>query len=93
MMKEKPTPELKKILSKRKERFRHCRIGNGIVTRVDLEFLSETIDTKSEAQIQDSTTEEIAQEKHKRTSNNVEAVKTYIDKMKGGYFGRRKSRF
>ncbi|WP_025666731.1 hypothetical protein [Aquimarina megaterium] len=91
-----PNPELKAILKTRKEKFNSYRVGKKQVSQktedVSTEDISEVIErlTKKEAEIS-------SKKKKKSGANNstdaAQSTKTYTEKIKGGYFGKRRSRF
>lgn len=89
-----PTSELKTILKKRKKDFDTYRIAKGKFSE-NTKDISETIDRLTKIELENSS-------KNKKVSNNkghatsedtTKATKTYTEKIKGGYFGKRRSRF
>lgn len=90
MLKTLPESELKINLKAKKEKFNQFRITNGKVSKEDLnlsnthleDIILETVNLTLE-QISDVAT----------SQDNTLATKTYSEKIKGGYFGKRRSRF
>ncbi|WP_103071943.1 hypothetical protein [Aquimarina sediminis] len=70
--------ELKAILTSQKEKFNQYRIGN---TKT-IEIIEKTEEKESSVSI-----------KSTNSGNATESTKTYTEKIKGGYFGRRRSRY
>ncbi|WP_271782325.1 hypothetical protein [Aquimarina algiphila] len=91
-MKTLPKSELKLLLQERIEKFNQCRTSNGKVTRVDLELSNTTYDDIiSEKETSDLNIESI--DKTLTSEDTTKATKTYSEKIKVGYFGKRRSRF
>ncbi|TSE04896.1 hypothetical protein [Aquimarina algiphila] len=91
-MKTLPKSELKLLLQERIEKFNQCRTSNGKVTRVDLELSNTTYDDIiSEKETSDLNIESI--DKTVTSEDTTKATKTYSEKIKVGYFGKRRSRF
>ena len=102
-MKELSLLELKSLLEDKKEKFSKFRISNGSVTKMDIE-LSETtyndiIPEKEEATVPPIPVQEKANiskelvEGELPAEDTIKATKTYSEKIKVGYFGKRRSRF
>ncbi|PKV52486.1 hypothetical protein ATE84_4602 [Aquimarina sp. MAR_2010_214] len=89
-----PNSELKTILKTRKDKFDSYRVGKKQVSQ-KTEDISETIERLVKQE------KESSSKKRKKpnaddlvTSNDTtKATKTYTEKIKGGYFGKRRSRF
>ncbi len=90
-----PNSELKTILNKRKEEFSSYRITKGRYS-VKTEDISEVIERLTQRELEST-------KKNKKAStldegdiiseDTTKATQTYTEKIKGGYFGKRRSRF
>lgn len=93
-----PNSELKKILKARKERFDSYRIGKKQISQNPKEIstvdISEVIEQLTEKQIEISSyNNKSGTDDLLNSIDTVKATKTYTEKIKGGYFGKRRSRF
>ncbi len=94
-----PNSELKAILKTRKEKFNSYRVGKKQVSKniedVSTEEISETIErlTQKEAEISSKKNKKSNIKDSTNSIDTTKATKTYTEKIKGGYFGKRRSRF
>ncbi len=91
MLKELPTSELIIILKTKNKRFEKLRIKNGKITTIDLKTLFD--EKKSISHKENINT--LTKKGVKKTSSedSITSTKTYTEKIKGGFFGKRRSRF
>ncbi|WP_024770747.1 hypothetical protein [Aquimarina macrocephali] len=91
-----PNSELKAILKTRKDKFNSYRVGKEQVS-LKTEDVSEIIEriTQKEAEISSKKKKKKKSGTDDLMSSNdtTKATKTYTEKIKGGYFGKRRSRF
>ncbi len=94
--------ELKIELDHRKREFDSYRISNGKVSKLKNFITEETIDdTKTQNYIADNILEidkskgniEDTEDSSNAGEDNIKATKPYSEKIKGGFFGKRRSRF
>ncbi|EZH72792.1 hypothetical protein ATO12_21925 [Aquimarina atlantica] len=94
-----PNPELKAILKTRKEKFNSYRVGKKQVSQniedASTEDISEVIErlTQKEAEISSKKKKKSGANNSANSTDTTKATKTYTEKIKGGYFGKRRSRF
>ncbi|WP_062059926.1 hypothetical protein [Aquimarina longa] len=89
-----PYSELKTILKTRKEKFNSYRIVQGKIYE-KVEYVSEIIEkiTKKESKSVLENNNNSNLDNHVSSEDTTKATKTYSEKIKGGYFGKRRSRF
>jgi len=88
-----PNSELKTILNKRKEEFKTYRIANGKYS-VKTEDISDVIERLTKKELEAKKNEEVSNPDDQVSSEDTtKATQTYTEKIKGGYFGKRRSRF
>ncbi|GGX20497.1 hypothetical protein [Aquimarina muelleri] len=92
-----PSSELKTILEKRKKDFASYRIANGKISKntESKEDISEIIDRLTKQEIKSSSKKEETLESVAQITaeDTTKATQTYTEKIKNGYFGKRKTRF
>ena len=99
MLRELPTYELIRVLETRKELIKKCRTKNEKISKVDLKQIfikNELITDKENTDIpskEDAIILVSERVKAMSSEDNFTSTKTYMQKFKGGYFGKRKSRF
>ncbi|WP_438425006.1 hypothetical protein [Aquimarina macrocephali] len=89
-----PNSELKAILKTRKDKFNSYRVGKEQVS-LKTEDVSEIIEriTQKEAEISSKKKKKSGTDDLMSSNDTTKATKTYTEKIKGGYFGKRRSRF
>ncbi len=94
--------ELKLELKERKENFDKYRISNGDIEKINVlvkekhSFEKNLENLISEQSIEKADNQIITTQRNDTITSgedNVKAVKPYSEKIKGGYFGKRRSRF
>lgn len=94
MLRKLPTSELITVLDNKKRFVKKCRTINGELTRVDIKTLyiddNKEIDNSTKKGVHDLVYKE---ENAMPAEDNITSTKTYTEKIRGGFFGKRRSRF
>lgn len=90
-----PYSELKTVLNKRKEEFNSYRISKGkySVKTEDISDIIERLTLKELESTQKNKKVPALDHDYISSEDTTKATQTYTEKIKGGYFGKRRSRF